>query len=60
MSRLVGCDRTIPHGRMLKAQQFADAATVVQDLAEEAGDVADPYVTMCVHADIGASDVPSR
>jgi len=42
---------------MAKAQQFADAATVVRDLAEEAADVADAYVTLCVHAGIAASDV---
>jgi dihydropteroate synthase len=42
---------------MLKAQQFADAATVVHDLAEEAGGVADAYITLCVHAGIAASDV---
>jgi hypothetical protein len=57
MSRLVDCDGTIRRGRMAKAQQSADAATVVQDLAYEAGDVADAYVTLCVHAGIAASDV---
>jgi dihydropteroate synthase len=57
MSRVVNCDRTIRQGRMVKAQQFADAATLVQNLAEEAGDVADAYITLCVHAGIAASDV---
>ena len=43
MSRVVDCDRAIRQGRMAKAQQFADAATVVRDLAEESGDVADAF-----------------
>jgi hypothetical protein len=42
---------------MAKAEQFAAAAEVVHDLAEEADDVADAYVTMCVHAGIAAGDV---
>lgn len=57
MSRVVDCDRAIQQGRMAKVKQFADAATVVRELAEESGDVADAYVTMCVHAGIAASDV---
>jgi len=42
---------------MAKAEQFARAATVVRDLADEADDVADAYVTLCVHAGIAAADV---
>ncbi len=42
---------------MAKAEQFAQAATVVHELAEEASDVADAYVTLCVHAGIAAADV---
>ncbi len=57
MSRVVDCDRAIRQGRMAKVKQFADAAMVVRELAEESGDVADAYVTMCVHAGIAASDV---
>ncbi len=57
MSRVADCDKTIRQGRMAKAEEFADAARVVQDLAEGPGDVADAYVTLCVHAGIAASDV---
>jgi dihydropteroate synthase len=57
VSRVVDCDRAIRQGRMDKAQQFAEAATVVRELAEESGDVVDAYVTLCVHAGIAASDV---
>lgn len=57
MSRVVDCDKTIRQGRMAKAEQFADAAALVHDLAAGTGDVADAYITLCVHAGIAASDV---
>lgn len=37
-------------GRMAKATQFAAAAHDVLDLADEAADVADAFVTLAVHA----------
>jgi hypothetical protein len=40
----------------MKAEQFADAAIAVDMLADEATDVADAYVTLCVHAGIAAAD----
>jgi hypothetical protein len=43
-------------GRLQKAVQFFDAAVVVQSLADEDGEIADAYVTLCVHAGIAASD----
>ncbi|MFD8500879.1 hypothetical protein [Amycolatopsis sp. NPDC059657] len=51
------CDKTIRQGRMSKAEQFADAASLVRDLADGHEDVADACVTLCVHAGIAASDV---
>jgi len=33
------------------------AAGMVRDLVDENGDVADAYVTLCVHAGIAAADV---
>ncbi len=42
--------------RLAKAQQFADAANLVLDLAEEAEDVGDAFVTLAVHAGIAAAD----
>ncbi|WP_282945331.1 hypothetical protein [Cellulomonas endometrii] len=42
---------------MAKAEQFAEAAASVHDLADEASEVADAYVTLCVHAGIAAGDV---
>lgn len=51
------CDAAIRRGRLLKAEQFSEAAAIVRDLADEHEDVADAYVTLCVHAGIAASDV---
>ncbi|ARU51828.1 putative urease superfamily metal-dependent hydrolase [Cellulosimicrobium cellulans] len=42
---------------MSKATQFAAAAHDVLDLADEAADVADAFVTLAVHAGIAAADV---
>ena len=42
---------------MAKAKQFVEAAETVESLADDANDVADAYVTLCVHAGIAAADV---
>ena len=42
---------------MAKARQFVEAAETVEALADDANDVADAYVTLCVHAGIAAADV---
>lgn len=42
------------HGR---AKQFLEAAETVEALADDSNDVADAYVTLCVHAGIAAADV---
>lgn len=55
--RTTPADATVRRGRMAKAEQFAAAAEVVHDLADEADDVADAYVTLCIHAGIAAGDV---
>jgi hypothetical protein len=51
------CDAEIRQGRLRKAGSFMDAANVIHDFADEDGEVADAYVTLCVHAGIAASDV---
>jgi len=51
------CPPAVRLGRLQKAVQFFDAAVVVQSLADEDGEIADAYVTLCVHAGIAASDV---
>jgi hypothetical protein len=55
--RSVKADDAVRRGRMAKAEQFADAAVVLHELADEAADIADAYVTLCVHAGIAAADV---
>jgi hypothetical protein len=44
-------------GRLRKAEQFVDAAETVREFADDEMDVADAYVTLCVHAGIAAADV---
>ena len=51
------CDAATRAGRLTKAHQFMDAANTIETLADDAADVADAYVTMCVHAGIAAADV---
>lgn len=51
------CDAATRSGRLTKARQFLDAARTIETLADEAVDVADVYVTLCVHAGIAAADV---
>jgi hypothetical protein len=51
------CDAATRAGRLVKARQFMDAAHIIETLADEARDVADAYVTLCVHAGIAAADV---
>jgi hypothetical protein len=43
-------------GRRAKAVQFLTAAEEIMDLADDAADIGDAYVTLCVHAGIAASD----
>jgi len=51
------CDQGIRRGRLAKADQFAGEARTIVELAAEESDVADTYLTLCVHAGIAASDV---
>lgn len=51
------CDATIRRGRLQKAEQFLSAADTVREFADDYEDVADAYVTLCVHSGIAAADV---
>jgi hypothetical protein len=51
------CNVGILRGRLHKAEQFIAAAGIIHNLVDEHGDVADAYVTLCVHAGIAAADV---
>lgn len=43
-------------GRLAKARQFIDAAALIDDFTSDGQDLADAYVTLCVHAGIAAAD----
>ncbi len=51
------CTATVQRGRLRKAEQFIEAADLIRDIAEEHEDIADAYVTLCVHAGIASADV---
>jgi hypothetical protein len=55
--RTKDCDSATRAGRLQKARQFMDAANTIETLADDGVDVADAYVTLCVHAGIAAADV---
>ncbi len=57
MARTRPCTPDVRRGRLRKSGQFLDAASLIADLANEEAEIADVYVTLCVHAGIAASDV---
>lgn len=50
------CDETIRRGRLAKARQFLMAAEAIETIIDDE-EIADSYVTLCVHAGIAAADV---
>jgi len=55
--RTRACDDAVTAGRLRRAEQLVDAAETVREFADDELDVADAYVTLCVHAGIAAADV---
>jgi hypothetical protein len=51
------CDDAITAGRLRKAEQFLEAAETIREFADDEHDIADAYITLCVHAAIAAADV---
>lgn len=51
------CHEHDARARLVKAEQFLDAAETIRDLADDEADVGDALVTLCVHAGIAAADV---
>jgi hypothetical protein len=51
------CDEGTIAGRLRKAEQFLDAAETIREFADEERELADAYVTLCVHAGVAAADV---
>jgi hypothetical protein len=50
------CDEGIIAGRLRKAEQFLDAAETIREFADDENEIADAYVTLCVHAGVAAAD----
>lgn len=50
------CSPAVRAGRLAKAEQFWEAASIIEELVDE-GDLVDAYITLCVHAGIAAADV---
>jgi len=57
VARTSPCSPRTRAGRLAKAEQFLDAALTIAGFADDERDVADAFVTLCVHAGIAASDV---
>lgn len=55
--RTVPCPQAVRLGRLRKADQFLQAATIVVDFADDESEVTDACVTLFVHAGIAAADV---
>lgn len=57
MARTTNCTSGTIAGRRARAEQFLEAAELVDVLEDPDQDLAAAYVTLCVHAGIAASDV---
>lgn len=57
MTRTQPCSPRTRTGRLAKARHFLEAAETINEFADDAGDVSDAFVTLCIHAGIAASDV---
>jgi hypothetical protein len=55
--RLRKCDEGTIAGRLAKAEQFMEGAEIIREFAADEHDVADAYVTLCVHCGVAAADV---
>ncbi len=55
--RLHKCDESTIAGRLSKAEQFFEGAEIIREFAADEQDIADVYVTLCVHCGVAAADV---
>ncbi len=51
------CDEGTIADRLAAAQQFLEGARIIHDFAADEQDIADAYVTLCVHSGVAAADV---
>jgi hypothetical protein len=54
--RTTPCDANLRDARRQKAEQFLEAADLIDVLVDDESDLVDAYVTLCVHAGIAAAD----
>lgn len=57
MARTNPCTPNVRQGRLRKAIEFLDAATLIADPADEEAAATDAFVMLCIQAGIAASDV---
>jgi hypothetical protein len=57
MARARPCSAAVRRGRLAKAKQFRRGAELLADTGDDDHDLADAYVTLCIHAGIAAADV---
>lgn len=57
MVKTTGCPPEVQAGRLRKARGFLRAADIIEPYISEDVNLADAYLTLCVHAGIAASDV---
>ena len=57
MARTTNCTPATIAGRRARAEQFLEAAELVDVLEDPDQDLAAAFITLCVHAGIAASDV---
>lgn len=57
MVKTTECTPEVQAGRLRKANGFLGAADIIEPYTSENVNLADAYVTLCVHAGIAASDV---
>lgn len=55
--RTTTCTAAMRAGRLSKAQQFFDAADMLDALVDDESELIEASITLCVHAGIAAADV---
>jgi len=55
--RTKACTAAIRAGRLDKAQQFFDAADMLNTLVDDESELIEASITLCIHAGIAAADV---
>jgi hypothetical protein len=56
-SRTKPCSPAVRAGRLAKARQFGEAADMIDALVSDESELADAFITLCIHAGIASADV---